>query len=1247
MAAMGALLRWPTALSLFIAVAAASPNVNYPLKLQFPPVARVGEAYSFQFASTTFQPDPDRLQYSLVGNPSWLSLQGANRTLGGTPGNNDVGNITFTISAAGEAGAVANMESTLLVEKGDGPTLNGDTSQALSKAGQLLGPSSVSLLPSKPFEIEFSLDTFETKGKKLTYHATLADHTPLPAWISFDASTLRFAGTTPASETPQSFEVLLIASNAQDYAACSASFSLIVSNHQLLFNPLQQTLNISKGGAVNISDIRSKLFLDSKPIKDEDIQTTAADLPSWLSFDDETLRITGNPPSRLTSEDLNVTVTDWFGDIATHSIHLFFKSDLFAGEIGPLHVALGERIEHNVPKSILAKDNENVSVDFGSLREWLVFDPATFAISGTIPQSFTPMDVQGSMTATSPDGSARDTQPFQIHVSGAKTASTGTDSGTPNESVGASNAPVGSMKTRKGAVIAGAALGAIFSAAILLALIVYLCRRKKKEKGYISPKGARSPRKADISRPIIRDQSEDLDRNYDADLEKGKAEDIVEKRTPTSVPQLDVDLTAETRDRRSVAILINEHESNMITATDRSSYGLQNETTPSHRPHDSMRIAIEMARKRSDRSPSSLKHRRRTATMYRDPSRSSGLLPLNRRLTGLGHDRHTTQSPSRSRNSLSSICHRISSSSRATSILSTAPSAFPHPPARCTTPMDKHRSVRCVTASTYGSQLDTRPIDEKRSSYIRHRASAPSPFFAAGSSRVSSSSYRSPQGIMSEFTPASNSALSPLTKILVRPDEKVEEVEENGSEPELPDISRTRRPSDTPTVEEQPRYTESLQPPYTGSLRTRRRDKTASQTYPRAVPAIPDRVQEPDEYPTTMTYSRTTIGRRSSNRDVSRARGVKSSLNSLTRKTIFDDAELSESVYSTEEEDIEDYEKRTTVTPNQFTPPPLSLKPVRKSKAESSRDRKQVEKQDTKRYSKRELKPINTRDPTPYSLAREHGGKENHSSTYSLGKPTTSTAAGSQVQAKVNPTQSTGRPKTAIATLRPSRPAHHSRTESRTTNRSSTYRTSNPRSRTSSRQPLDDDRHSRKSQHLRSQSRHSSTIKHVPRDPSTSQSSAYPILHVSSLSDSSRLKTASKPPDTRQNRITTLPIPPRPGTPPNPHSTGLGLGIMHSAGPGRDTACPNCQHGHERTPLSVLSDENGGSPERLRIVQGKERRPVSVEVDPPLMSGANGRDGKGADGSAKGTRRTWGSLKAVLSRGPSSVSRNTESKMFL
>jgi hypothetical protein len=256
-------------------------QVSYPLNLQLPPVALAGEPYQYQLAPTTFETDSDKLQYSLMGNPTWLSLDSKSRTLSGTPSASDTGEISFKVTAAGSAGAVVHMDSKLLVAGDNGPGVEGNVTQVLANAGQISGSNTMNIGPSKPIDITFPLDTFASNGSSLSYYALLADHTPLPAWINFEASSLHFVGTTPSITSTQTLDILLIASHTPGYAASSLPFNLVISNHQLCFQPYAQTLNLSKGEDINI-DLKSTLLMDGAPIQEMQIQSVNATLPSWL-----------------------------------------------------------------------------------------------------------------------------------------------------------------------------------------------------------------------------------------------------------------------------------------------------------------------------------------------------------------------------------------------------------------------------------------------------------------------------------------------------------------------------------------------------------------------------------------------------------------------------------------------------------------------------------------------------------------------------------------------------------------------------------------------------------------------------------------------------------------------------------------------------------------------------------------------------------------------------------------------------
>lgn len=203
-------------------MAAGALEVNFPLSSQIPPIARVRELFQFRLAATTFQPDPDELQYSLLGAPSWLSLEEETRTLRGTP---QMDRRSWKSWRGGKFGVSTDEPPSILV----------NVSEVLLDAGPLSAPDTLSLLPTSPFRIDFPADTFRTKQRNPSYHASLSDHTPLPAWIKFDSKSLVFSGNTPpASSSPLVYDITLLISEDTGYASASLPFRVTVSSHQLL-----------------------------------------------------------------------------------------------------------------------------------------------------------------------------------------------------------------------------------------------------------------------------------------------------------------------------------------------------------------------------------------------------------------------------------------------------------------------------------------------------------------------------------------------------------------------------------------------------------------------------------------------------------------------------------------------------------------------------------------------------------------------------------------------------------------------------------------------------------------------------------------------------------------------------------------------------------------------------------------------------------------------------------------------------
>jgi hypothetical protein len=371
----------------------------------------------------------------------------------------------------------------------------------------------------------------------------------------------------------------------------------------------------------------------------------------------------------------------------------------------------------------------------------------------------------------------------------------------------------------------------------------------------------------------------DMDDMADYDEEKGKEIHYpFVARTPEHPPELNLDLPKDRRDSHSVAETISDAATRILDFHQASSFGIHKDTALSQDPPDSMKIPTELAKRAPQNSSNSFrKHKRRTTTVYSDQIHRSTGLPVDRRITGPGHGRHT-YSPPRTLTNASSMRKPLSIGSyvttRCTSTFSITPSAFPQSPAArkhttlVTTPTEVRRSVRVVPASRRSNLADRRTVDEKRNSYIRKRASAQSPFFSAGT-RVSSSGYKSPPAFITEVLSSPRSPLSPTNRnTIVRPDNDVVA----GKEKEIPATLRIVWPSGSEP--------ETPKRDFPGSLRTNRTNRPQT-----AIPPPRDRVEKSYARPwTAISSGLGSFGRRASTRHSPNSYKLKNMLSDLTGK---------------------------------------------------------------------------------------------------------------------------------------------------------------------------------------------------------------------------------------------------------------------------------------------------------------------------------------------------------------------------
>lgn len=793
------LLLYACASLLFAPTTRATPSIALPFNAQVPTVARVGSPYNFQFSASTFAPaspatDTSNFTYALSDYPPWLLLDSATRTLSGSPSSADEGSATFTLIATDAVdGGTASLECTIVVSSDPPPVLEGDVGSMLAATANLSSPApgtasttatppTVTLLPLRSFSFQFQQASFiDIVRRRLYYYATLTDHTPLPSWLLFDASTLTFSGLAPElSAFPQSWTIELIASDVEGFGGASARFEIAVRDRHLGFAPNQQVVNVTAGADVEFDGLGDTLFLNGARVPEGAVADAQVEgKPQWLDFDKRTLVMSGRAPEDVENANVTVTVRDAFGNRAIAVVILKVEKErdesaLFVGNIGPLNAEAGKAFEYHFSDDLFASEGVELQVLLPATAKWLKFDSRTRTLSGKVPEQTSDSTIKATITAKAANSDEADTQEFSIQIQGSAPPVSSTSSvlSTMSTSSSATSTPELAGQNEEGpqrytpGAVAGITVGAVAAVAILAALLFLCCRRRKRQNGYVD---SDHPSRRTISRPILPPEHDAImvTKEVETDVERNAGRELpgIEEKPEEPPPQIALDLPTQPTSRRmkwskrfsrisQVSSIGNGEEAiradNNIPEWGRDSNAL-------HTPHDSFYVPAEIARSSrqlsADLSPSKMSPSKRALKRLRQNRQSQQsiglgidtggavLLPRHSSRGAPGHQRATSSigmSTVIDGSSLASV------STRGTSLLSGRASAsdFPRPGTRSTfgsrsipglTASEKRRSIRLVDRSD--SVADNRSMHEKRQSFIRNRASTSlaSPLFAHGS----------------------------------------------------------------------------------------------------------------------------------------------------------------------------------------------------------------------------------------------------------------------------------------------------------------------------------------------------------------------------------------------------------------------------------------------------------------------------------------------------------------------------------
>lgn len=399
-------------------ISQAAPGISFPINSQVPPVARVGQPFSFVFSPSTFSSSSSSaITYSLANSPSWLSVDSAARQLFGTPGEGDIGpgqvvGVPVSLVATDVSGS-ATLESTLVVSRSPGPRVNLPLERQVPRFGVFSSPSSILAAPQTQFSFSLATDTFlDPSNSHLSYYAVMTDNTPLPAWISFSSAGLTFSGQTPPSESliqpPQRFGFQVVASDVVGFAAASLQFDIVVGKepakgddvvvdkHQITADRTTISISATAGSSISYNGLRETIKVDGKPATAENaVIASVANAPSWLNVDKDTWAIGGAPPETAEPTSFVITVQEKISNTTLNlTIQIEVKGKesqappILKGGMPTLTTTSGESFSFDLGEHLENPSDTEMSVSTDPSATWVRFNAKTAIISGEVPSDF-------------------------------------------------------------------------------------------------------------------------------------------------------------------------------------------------------------------------------------------------------------------------------------------------------------------------------------------------------------------------------------------------------------------------------------------------------------------------------------------------------------------------------------------------------------------------------------------------------------------------------------------------------------------------------------------------------------------------------------------------------------------------------------------------------------------------------------------------------------------------------------------
>jgi hypothetical protein len=344
--------------------------------------------------------------------PTWLVFNATTRTFSGTPPLNYNGAIDIRVTASdGTLTAFDDFKLTITAIN-DAPVL---ALALVDKTSAEDTPINF-ILPAGSFT--------DVDNATLTLSASLADGTPLPTWLAFNAATRAFTGTPPLNFNGF-IDVKVTASDGSLTASDEFRLTVTPVNDAPVLVAALADVTSLEDNAVNFT-LPAGAFtdVDNASLTWSAKLVSGAILPTWLTFTAATRQFSGTPPLnfngvldiRVTAsdgtlsafDDLRVTITP-VNDAPVISVALV---DIVSAEDVAINFTLPATSFTDVDTATLTLSA--ALADGTALPAWLAFNPTTRAFTGTPPLNFNGF-VDVKVTAT--DGALSVSDEFRLTIS--------------------------------------------------------------------------------------------------------------------------------------------------------------------------------------------------------------------------------------------------------------------------------------------------------------------------------------------------------------------------------------------------------------------------------------------------------------------------------------------------------------------------------------------------------------------------------------------------------------------------------------------------------------------------------------------------------------------------------------------------------------------------------------------------------------------------------------------------------------